>query len=90
MNTLNASFVTSPAISQCPVVESLPNDFSASLPTTPLKFSYFTPEISVICPKPNLSNVCKFKGPTALETFPKVFAPSSPYSFASGASPTPS
>ena len=81
--------VTSPAISQWPVVESLPNDFSASLPTTLEKLAEGTPAISVICPNPNLSNVGSRNGPTDLDTLLKVFAFSSPYSFASGAAPTP-
>ena len=78
-----------PAISQCPVVESLPFDFSANFPTVATNSSESNPFMSVIFPKPNLLNVGRSRIPIVFETLEKVLAFSSPCKCASGAAPTP-
>ena len=77
-NTAKSFLVISPAISQCPVVESLPRDASASFPTIEKPFWLFKPSISVIAPKPSFSNVGSYNPPFALETLPNVLEPLSP------------
>src|SRR5919198_2311395 len=81
---------TTPAISQCPVVLSLPAERSVSRPwAVPGPASGGTPRISVSNPSPSAARFGASIPPAARAQFPRVFVPSSPYSTASGAAPTP-
>jgi hypothetical protein len=89
-NVSNGTSVTSPAISQCPVMVSLPADASTMLPYAPSGAATAgTPAICVTCPNPSAPRFGNASPPIALARFPSVSAAASPYSAASGAPPHP-
>src|SRR5437764_9884970 len=78
-----------PAISQCPVVVSLPFDFSAHLPWAPRGLAIAgTPASGRMFPSPRL---CKFGRDSCRDSqiWPNVSEPASPHSGASGIAPMP-
>ena len=86
----NAVGVTTPIISQCPVVVSLPFERSTSLPATAgAPGCGGQPSSGITFPSPSASRLGRSSPPTALAVLPRVFEPSSPYSPASGNSPAP-
>jgi len=89
-----ASFVTRPAISQWPVIVSLPAEASRIAPHAAAGAATgATPAIAVRWPSPSAPRFGSEspEGPTraSRERFPSVSAPASPYSAASGAPPQP-
>src|SRR5262245_40402707 len=81
---------TIPAISQCPVVVSLPAERSVRRPrAVPGRASGSTPAIVVSMPRPRAPRFGARIPPTAEAVLPSVSEPASPYACASGASPTP-
>ena len=82
---------TRPAISQCPVVVSLPFDFIFIMPYFASGLSVFlTPLMSFMLPKPNFSKFGTFKPPVTCARLHKVLqVKSSPYSKASSIAPIP-
>src|SRR6185369_4509596 len=89
-NVAIARSVTRPAISQCPVMVSLPADASFITPTAPRAAAAAgTPAMSVTCPSPSAPRFGSARPPRRLARFPSVSAPSSPYARASGAPPHP-
>ena len=77
-----------PAISQWPVVVSLPGLCSAILPKAPAAFTAGSRLMPGICEKPIAFMLGRRRG-TALAILPRVLAPSSPYKCASGRAPAP-
>src|SRR5688572_9017031 len=86
----NGVGVTTPIISQCPVVVSLPFERSSSLPATAgAPGCGGQPSRGITLPSPSASRLGRSRPPTARAVLPRVFEPSSPYSPASGNSPAP-
>ena len=86
----NAVGVTTPIISQCPVVVSFPFERSTSRPATAgAPGCGGQPSSGITFPSPSASRLGRSRPPTALAVLPRVFEPSSPYSPASGNSPAP-
>src|SRR5262245_46423459 len=86
----NAVGVTTPIISQCPVVVSLPLERSIRRPATAgAPGCGGQPSSGRTFPRPSASRLGRSRPPTALAVLPRVFEPSSPYSPASGNSPAP-
>src|SRR6187551_3481702 len=86
----NAVGVTTPIISQCPVVVSLPFERSSSRPATAgAPGCGGQPSSSITFPRPSASRFGRSSPPTARATLPSVSDPSSPQSAASGSSPAP-
>src|SRR5688572_6693294 len=86
----NGSVRTIPDISQWPVVVSLPAERSVSRPcAVPGSDRGSIPSIAVSRPRPSPPRFGAEIPPRALAVFPSVSEPASPYSAASGASPTP-
>src|SRR5437879_2696492 len=81
---------TIPTISQWPVVVSFPRDISAMVPKLARGAAEAgQPAIEVRLPRPQLCSVGRCRPPTWRAMLPSVFAPSSPYSAASGSAPAP-
>src|SRR5438132_2176406 len=79
-----------PIISQCPVVVSLPWDCSDMRPNAARGESVGgQPAMAVMFPRPHDWRFGTRRPPTLRAQFPSVFAPASPYAFASGSSPAP-
>src|SRR5215212_7958922 len=86
----NGSSRIKPIISQWPASVALAADSSTMSPCeAPGEPSGGTPSISVTLPRPSLRRLGRSRPPTAFAVLPRVLAPSSPKSAASGASPTP-
>ena len=85
-NVAIACLVTSPAISQWPVIVSLPADASRITPQAARGAAASrTPAIAVRLPRPIACRLGSHRPPAARAMLPSVSAPASPYSAASGA-----
>src|SRR5687768_13557092 len=79
-----------PIISQWPVVVSFPGESSAIAPQLARGAAEGgQPSISVMFPKPQLCRFGNASPPTRFAVLPRVLAPASPYSGASGSAPAP-
>ena len=75
----SASVVTRPAISQCPVMVSLPAEASRIAPQAPRGAAAAgTPAMAVRWPSPSAPRFGSVSPPTARAMFPSVSAPASP------------
>ncbi len=89
-NVAIACLVTSPAISQWPVIVSLPAEASRITPHAARGAAASrTPAIAVRLPRPIACRLGSPRPPAARAVLPSVSAPASPYSAASGAPPQP-